>query len=159
MLIDRAQEGSERTHNMSNMEAARHLIVWKKWVSWSGSLHALFERQQKNLDLKWEYTTADFGEAPTAVIAVACTLPVNQSISIRCYTTPYQNVTMTPNQRQAAGRLLWHLTPKSDQFQISPAASIHILHHTVWRTSLFIAYSDERWLYYQFSLLHWYISL
>ena len=26
------------------------------------------------------------------------------------------------------------LTPKSDQFQISPAASPQILHHTVWRT-------------------------
>ena len=34
------------------------------------------------------------------------------------------------------------LTPKSDQVQISPAASPEILHHTVWRTWLFIAYSD-----------------
>ena len=32
---------------------------------------------------------------------------------------------------------------KSDQFQISPAASPEILHHTVWRTWLCIAYS--RW--------------
>ena len=29
-----------------------------------------------------------------------------------------------------------------------------LLHHTVWRTWLFIAYSDKRWLYYQFSLPH-----
>ena len=50
-------------------------------------------------------------------------------------------------------------TPKNDQFQISPAASLAILHHTVWRTWLFIAYSDERWFYYEFSLLHLYISL
>ena len=50
-------------------------------------------------------------------------------------------------------------SPKSDQFQISPAASPEILHHTVWRTWLFMAYSDERWLYYQFSLPHSYISL
>ena len=35
-------------------------------------------------------------------------------------------------------------TPKSDQLQISPAASPEISHHTVWRTWLFIAYSDER---------------
>ena len=42
--------------------------------------------------------------------------------------------------------------PKSDQYQISPAASPEILHHTVWRTWLFIAYSDARWLYYQLSL-------
>ena len=42
---------------------------------------------------------------------------------------------------------------ESDEFRISPAASPEILHHTVsWRTRLFIAYSDERWLYYQFSL-------
>ena len=39
-------------------------------------------------------------------------------------------------------------TPKRDQFQISPAAS-EILHHIVWRTWLFIAYSDETWLYNQ----------
>ena len=35
-------------------------------------------------------------------------------------------------------------TPKSDQFQISPKASPEILNRTVWRTWLFIAYSDER---------------
>ena len=35
---------------------------------------------------------------------------------------------------------------KSAQFQTSPAASPVILHHTVRRTWLFIAYSDERWL-------------
>ena len=34
-----------------------------------------------------------------------------------------------------------------DQCQSSPAASPEILHHTVWRTWLFIAYSDERWLH------------
>ena len=44
------------------------------------------------------------------------------------------------------------LIPKSDQYQISPAASPEILHHTVWRIWLFIAYSDARWLYYQLSL-------
>ena len=33
-------------------------------------------------------------------------------------------------------------TPKGDQVQISPVASPVILHHTVWRTWLFIAYSD-----------------
>ena len=37
-------------------------------------------------------------------------------------------------------------TPKSDQFQISPAASPEILHHTLRRTWLFTAYSDESWL-------------
>ena len=52
-----------------------------------------------------------------------------------------------------------HFTPKSDQVQISPVASPVILHHTVWRTWLFIAYSDARWLYYQLSLPHLYISL
>ena len=45
-------------------------------------------------------------------------------------------------------------TPKSDQVQNSPADRPEILHHTVWRTWLFIpvfiAHSDERWLHYQF---------
>ena len=57
--------------------------------------------------------------------------------------------------------LVWRpLNPfnlKSDQFQIFPAVSPEILHRTVWRTCFFIAYSDERWLYYQFlttSLIH-----
>ena len=35
---------------------------------------------------------------------------------------------------------------KSDQSQISPPAPPEILHHTVRRTWLIIAYSDERWL-------------
>ena len=34
-------------------------------------------------------------------------------------------------------------TPKSDQFQISPAASPEIWHHTVWRTWLFITYLED----------------
>ena len=47
-------------------------------------------------------------------------------------------------------------TPESDQCQNSPATSQEIWHHTVWRTWLFIAYSDEKWLYYKFSLHHSY---
>ena len=43
-------------------------------------------------------------------------------------------------------------TPKSVEYKISPAALPEILHHTVWRTWLFIAYSGERWLSYQFSV-------
>ena len=43
-------------------------------------------------------------------------------------------------------------TPESDQCQISPPAPPEILHHTVRRTWLFIAYSDERRLQYNFSL-------
>ena len=47
-------------------------------------------------------------------------------------------------------------TPESDQCQNSPAASQEIWHYTVWRAWLFIAYSDEKWLYYKFSLHHSY---
>ena len=58
------------------------------------------------------------------------------------------------------GHIFWSIifkvinpfTPESDQCQISPVASPEILHHTVWRTWLFIACSDARWLYYQLSL-------
>ena len=44
-------------------------------------------------------------------------------------------------------------TPTNDQCQISPAASPEILHHTVWRTWLCTAYSNETWLYCQYSLI------
>ena len=47
-------------------------------------------------------------------------------------------------------------TPESDQCQNSPAAWQEIWHHTVWRPWLFIAYSDEKWLYYNSSLHHSY---
>ena len=63
----------------------------------------------------------------------------------------YHNVAEFPRSRVNP------FTPKSDQCQISPAASPIILHHTVWRTWLFITHSDERWLHYQFSLPHLYI--
>ena len=43
------------------------------------------------------------------------------------------------------------------KLSLSPVASLGISHHTVWRTWLFIAYSDEGWLCYQFSLHHSYI--
>ena len=40
-----------------------------------------------------------------------------------------------------------------------PAAATEMLRHTVWRNWLFIANSDEKWLYYQFapsSLIHFF---
>ena len=43
-------------------------------------------------------------------------------------------------------------TPESDLSQISPAASPEIVHHTVWRNWLLVAYSYERWLHHQCSL-------
>ena len=53
---------------------------------------------------------------------------------------------------QAGVRFVNPFTPESDQCQISPPAPPEILHHTVRRTWLFIAYSDERWFWYKFSL-------
>ena len=52
-------------------------------------------------------------------------------------------------------------TPKSDQVQISPVASPVILHHTVWRTWLFIAYSDWKMILVPVltTIPHLYISL
>ena len=61
----------------------------------------------------------------------------------------------SPEYRYAQCRLQY-LGPRSE---ISPATSPEILHHTVWRTWLFIAYSDERWSRYQFSLPHLHVSL
>ena len=43
--------------------------------------------------------------------------------------------------------------------RISPALSPETSRHIVWRTWLFITCSDERWLYYKFTLPHLYISL
>ena len=51
-----------------------------------------------------------------------------------------------------------HVLKNTDQFKISPAASPGILHHTVWRTWLFIAYyrlkmiitSNSHYLIYTF---------
>ena len=62
------------------------------------------------------------------------------------------------NDRENAernGQRRGHLSFLStDKFHNSRAASPENLHHAVWRTWLFTAYSSERWLYYQFSLTH-----
>ena len=50
-----------------------------------------------------------------------------------------------------------HLEGLMSNFPCRPSPKI--LHHTVWRTWLFITYSDERWLYYQFLLPHLYNHL
>ena len=47
------------------------------------------------------------------------------------------------NQRQSLN-FFNPFTPKSDQLQISPAASPEIKHHLVWRTWLFIAYAQMK---------------
>ena len=52
--------------------------------------------------------------------------------------------------------------PKSGQCQISLAASPEILHHTVWRSWLFIAYSAEKWLILPIlttSLIHFHLKV
>ena len=53
--------------------------------------------------------------------------------------------------------LRWTLPLRVINYQISPAASAEIFQHTAWITSLFVANSDERWLYCQFSLPNIYI--
>ena len=85
---------------------------------------------------------------------------------IMCKNNPFEHETITPAailcrnlKKSEYCHQLNPFTTKSDQSQISPAASPQIVHHTVWRTWLFIAYSDERWLHYQFSLPHPYTSL
>ena len=49
--------------------------------------------------------------------------------------------------------------PRVINFKFLLQSHLAILHHTAWRTWLSIAYSDERWLSYQFSLPHLCISL
>ena len=54
-------------------------------------------------------------------------------------------MTLSSERTATCLSLLWlfnPFTPESDQCQNSPAESQEIWHHTVWRTWLFIAYSD-----------------
>ena len=67
-----------------------------------------------------------------------------KSSTTRCYTwtifraTSYHcKLALQVDQCNATFRC--NPTPKSDQFQFSPAASPEILHHTVWSTWLFMA--------------------
>ena len=69
---------------------------------------------------------------------------LNRSQSLPCL-----GYSLTSNELKNVCSIPLYINPftaKSDQCQISPAASLEILHHTVWRTWLFVAYSDERWL-------------
>ena len=70
---------------------------------------------------------------------------------LHCRFSGRESVSYSGINRQESFNLTLSLL--SDQCQNSPAASQEIWHHTVWRTWLFIAYSDEKWLYYKF-LLH-----
>ena len=55
---------------------------------------------------------------------------------------PYTNIVIIDLCTSKNFTRFFPFTPKSDQVQISPAAFPVILHHTVWRTWLFITYSD-----------------
>ena len=72
-------------------------------------------------------------------------------------TLPYSHTSPIHFSLEGCENVLFNpFTPESDQCQNSPTASQEIWHHTVWRTWLFIAYSDEKWLYYKLSLHHSY---
>ena len=55
-----------------------------------------------------------------------------------CECSPVLNCSLVPSWKSGL-QALNPFTPKSDQFQISPAASPVIIHHIVWRIQLFIA--------------------
>ena len=46
--------------------------------------------------------------------------------------------------------------PRVINFKFPLQHTAEVVYHTVWRTWLFIAYSDERWLYYLFPTATWY---
>ena len=58
---------------------------------------------------------------------------------------------------------IFHITPKRYQFEFFSCSLTRNAHHTVWRTWLFIvAYSDEKWWYYQFlttSRIHFFLYI
>ena len=127
------------------------------------------------------------------MICLVCILAYKDGNTPRYYTVASSLYDIQPlsSSRRAKPQLIFlsvtPFTPKSDQFQVSPAASPEILHHTIWRTWLFIQnitawnrlwsscesceikslpfwsqscplHSDER-LYPPFSLHHSYITL
>ena len=82
----------------------------------------------------------------------------NHSYDYRPNRAPPSPITIIYNTAVTTCYFFSPFTPKSNQFQVVPAASPEIWYHTVWRTWLSIAYSDERWLHYQFSLRHTFLS-
>ena len=93
---------------------------------------------------QWQSTCGD--ENVGWISNFPCSLA--RSISSHSMKTLAKRLLQSNNSHYFTNTLLFDpFTPKNDQFRISPAASPVILHHTVWRTWLFVAYSDERWLY------------
>ena len=85
--------------------------------------------------------------------------PIGKAMKRRWMTRPFNSAPSTHANSFKRKSAFNPFASKSDQFQISPAASPEILHQTEGRTWLFIAYSDERRISSQFSLQHLYISL
>ena len=119
------------------------------------SIHHHFSEMQ---DDNYGSTTNDVVEEISGKWAFCCSIP--QLVTMK---QSFNNNELWKNQHEICMPFLYiqsfwvnPFTPKSDQCQNSPAASQEIWHHTVWRTWLFIAYSDEKWLNCKFSLHHSY---
>ena len=84
----------------------------------------------------WQHSSKDHGDVATS-ISVANFQGADESCCVH-----------------SGEGCLWF---ESDQCQISSSASPQILCHTVRRTWLYIAYSDEKWLYCKLLLSHSYI--
>ena len=65
----------------------------------------------------------------------------------------------TPYTRRQSGERCWCFATCSNPVSFLRVTNLKfpLQPHTVCRTWLLIAHSDERWLYYQFSLHHWHI--
>ena len=85
--------------------------------------------------------------------------PGNRLMGAHGYCAQVQYAMHTGPYPLFRGRYCWLELLFHSQDSKFPLQPHQIYYITVWRTWLFIAYSDGRWLYYQFSLPHLYISL
>ena len=95
-----------------------------------------FEKNAKKLNQVVIRPTADLVKVAAATKQLSGAAPASQAhLDGRC---PIKDSVLDELPFAEQGRF----RVKCDQFEISPAASPEILHHTVWRTWLFIAYTD-----------------
>ena len=136
--------------------------VWHKRVSVSGQTHRARSWRQNNLWETWQRFVKPENTSKVALHSVEISSYMWDGTSnrglMRLCNHQKPSLTSLDSDHQTSSTSVNPFTPESDQCQNSPAASQEIWHHIVWRTWLFIAYSDERWLYYKFSLQHSYIA-
>ena len=152
LTLDHSQEWSSSNLSCSLTSKILYHTVWRTWLfiaysDWKMIFEPILTTSLIRSGENWfkNRTFLNLGVERFLRSIVECTFTRS------CYSGGFCTLTDSPAQH-----VFNPFTPESDQCQNSPATSQGIWHHTVWRTWLFIAYSDEKWLYYKFSLHHSY---